>query len=201
MKKALIFLMLLLALDIVNSASLEGNVYDISLDKIKNVIVEIDTKPLQRIVAKGGTYEFKSIPVGSYSIRAYTPDKKLESIDNITIESDGSYNYDIFLIPELEETNQKISIWPYIIGLVILIIIVLMFLRYGKKPVKEELDKDLNYLIDIIKKEGNRATQKDLVQKTGLSEAKISLMITDLESKGAIKKIRKGRANIIILNK
>ena len=53
----------------------------------------------------------------------------------------------------------------------------------------------------LIKKEGSRMVQKDIVQKTGLSEAKISLMITDLESKGIIRKIKKGRANIIILNK
>lgn len=202
MKKVIILLVLLLVLEAVNGASLQGNVYDISLDNVKNAIVEIDTKPLQRIVAKDGTYEFKSIPVGKYQIKAYTQNKKMESFDNITIESEGSYTYDIFLIPELESSEQKSSPWKYIIILLIVIGVVSFILsKYRKKPLKEELDKDLDYLINIIKKEGNRATQKDLVHKTGLSEAKVSLMVTDLESKGIIKKIKKGRANIIILNK
>ena len=202
MKKVIILFVFLLVLEIVNSASLDGNVYDISLDKVKNAIVEINTRPLQRIVAKDGTYEFKSIPIGTYKINAYTQDRKLEASDNITIESDGVYTYDIFLIPELESEEQKSNLWEYILALLIFIsITTFIFLRTKKKSKKEELDKDLDYLVNIIKKEGNRATQKDLVQKTGLSEAKISLMITDLESKGMIKKIKKGRANIIILNK
>ncbi|MHC1584962.1 MAG: helix-turn-helix transcriptional regulator, partial [Candidatus Syntropharchaeia archaeon] len=32
-----------------------------------------------------------------------------------------------------------------------------------------------------------------------LSEAKISLMITDLENRGLVTKIKKGRGNVIIL--
>ena len=201
MKKALIFLVLLLVLETVNSASLQGNVYDISLDKVKNVIVEINTIPLQRIVAKQGSYEFSSIPPGDYQIKAYTSDKRLGTSDNITIESEGTYTYDIFLIPELEESKQKTVAWPYFV--IAIISTALIFLLFWKKRPKktEDLDKDLDYIVSIIKKEGNRATQKDLVQKTGLSEAKISLMITDLESKGIIRKIKKGRANIIILNK
>ena len=156
---------------------------------------------MQRVVANSGYYEFKSIPKGGYQIKAYTSDKKVITEENITIEEDGAYTFDIFLIPELEEKESD-TIWPYIIfPIIILIIVILLFLKY-KKPKKEEIiDKDLDYILDIIKKEDNRIIQRDLVQKTGLSEAKISLMITDLESKGLVKKIRKGRANIIILNK
>ena len=42
-------------------------------------------------------------------------------------------------------------------------------------------------------------TQKDLRKHFAMSEAKISLMITELESLKKIKKIKKGRGNIIIL--
>lgn len=202
MKKSFIFLVFLIAINTVYAASLDGYIYDIGLDKVKNSIVEINTIPLQRVVASNGFYEFKSIPKGNYQIRAYTQDKKIITEENITITEEGDYTLDLFLIPEFESKEQTI-IWPYILGLLAIAgIIILFFLKYRKKPKKEELiDKDLDYIINIIKKEGNRIIQRDLVQKTGLSEAKISLMITDLESKGIIKKIRKGRANIIILNK
>ncbi len=58
----------------------------------------------------------------------------------------------------------------------------------------------LEGVIQIIKENGGRTTQKDIRKKIPLSEAKISLMIAELEDKGIVRKIKKGRANIIILN-
>ncbi|HEY9204877.1 MAG TPA: hypothetical protein VIO58_03060 [Candidatus Methanoperedens sp.] len=66
-------------------------------------------------------------------------------------------------------------------------------------PVSEqELPQDLRNLYDLILGMGGRTTQKDLRKKMSCSEAKVSLMITDLEDRGLIKKIKKGRSNIII---
>ena len=77
--------------------------------------------------------------------------------------------------------------------------------RRHKKPESEEKIKgnedDLEQMVKIIKKEGGRTTQKDIRKQIPLSEAKISLMIAELEHKGAIEKIKKGRGNIIILKK
>ena len=53
----------------------------------------------------------------------------------------------------------------------------------------------------MIRKEGGRATQKDIRKQIPLSEAKISLMLAELEHKGVVEKIKKGRGNIIILKK
>ncbi|MBS3149146.1 hypothetical protein J4455_00425 [Candidatus Woesearchaeota archaeon] len=44
-------------------------------------------------------------------------------------------------------------------------------------------------------------TQKDIRKELKISEAKVSLILTQLESEGRIKKIKKGRGNIVILNK
>ena len=60
-------------------------------------------------------------------------------------------------------------------------------------------DDDVQSIIAIIKQQGNRTTQKDIRKQTPMSEAKVSLIITELEHKGVIEKIKKGRANIIIL--
>lgn len=69
------------------------------------------------------------------------------------------------------------------------------------KPEEKYEDGDLEQIIKIIKEEGGRATQKEIRKQIPLSEAKISLMIAELEHKGVIDKIKKGRGNIIILKK
>lgn len=83
-----------------------------------------------------------------------------------------------------------------------------------KKTAKEEnleekakydqfISVDTDYkkeVLDVIKKE-ERITQKDLRRKIPLSEAKVSLIITELYDEGSIKKIKKGRGNILVYNK
>jgi uncharacterized membrane protein len=54
-------------------------------------------------------------------------------------------------------------------------------------------------VLAFIKEEGGRVTQKDIRKKFPLSEAKISLVVTELESKELVKRIKKGRANIVVL--
>ncbi len=52
----------------------------------------------------------------------------------------------------------------------------------------KELPEDLRNLMDTILKTGGRTTQKDLRKKIAYSEAKVSLMLDDLEDRGLIKK-------------
>ena len=65
-------------------------------------------------------------------------------------------------------------------------------------PKEEKLDKELQKMLDFIKKH-KRTTQKEIRKEFFLSEGKISLMVSELEEKGLIKKIKKGRGNIIFL--
>ncbi len=62
----------------------------------------------------------------------------------------------------------------------------------------ESIPEDLCGLYNTILAMGGRVTQKELRKKMAYSEAKVSLMLDDLEDRGLIKKIRKGRSNIII---
>jgi uncharacterized membrane protein len=65
-----------------------------------------------------------------------------------------------------------------------------------KKPCqKPELDE----IVAFVRKEGGRTTQKELRSVLPYSEAKVSLMIAELESIGRLKKIKRGRGNIIVL--
>lgn len=64
---------------------------------------------------------------------------------------------------------------------------------------KHPLPADLREVIDIIRGQKGRITQKDLCSRLKCSEAKVSLMLFDLEKRELIEKFKKGRGNIVIL--
>ncbi|NJD54165.1 MAG: hypothetical protein FIB07_15025 [Candidatus Methanoperedens sp.] len=163
---------------------------------------------------------------GEEKLRINNPDdsKNLDLILFPPIDSDYEYFGNINLTGELD--TKQVDSTNYIIiflvaFIIISIIIIIIFIWKKKrtpdvpiidKPVplppeqleeKEdrnltELPDDLKELYDIILKKGGRITQKDLRKEVIYGEAKVSLMIADLEDRGLIKKIKKGRANIII---
>lgn len=61
------------------------------------------------------------------------------------------------------------------------------------------LPADLQEIMDIIRGQGGRITQKDLRSKLKYSEGKVSLMLADLERRELIEKFKRGRGNVIIL--
>ncbi|WP_424357016.1 DUF7343 domain-containing protein [Methanocella sp. MCL-LM] len=63
------------------------------------------------------------------------------------------------------------------------------------------LPPDCRDVIVILEKNGGRITQLDLRKLLPYSEAKVSLIVSDLENRGLIKKIKKGRGNVLILNR
>jgi uncharacterized membrane protein len=69
----------------------------------------------------------------------------------------------------------------------------------GPAPDIDKLPRDLKGIIEILEGLGGRMTQKDLRARLNCSEAKVSLMITDLEDRGLVHKVKKGRGNIILL--
>ena len=58
-------------------------------------------------------------------------------------------------------------------------------------------DKEYAKLLNILRQH-KRITQKEVRAEIPLSEAKISLMISEMEHKGLVEKIKKGRGNILI---
>ena len=229
MLKFRILLFLLVAIFLLNSANaatIYGTVYDLSLKKVNNARVEINTYPKQFFIAQNGSYSFNA-PNGFYTIKAQLMQKNsvLASVEeNITIRQEGDYVLDLILFPDVEEgiENPNLDIngnmidtnasknyyWILIVLLLIIVAAALYYFNRKQKKLaseetKEEKDEynDLDQVIKIIKKEGGRATQKDIRKQIPLSEAKISLMIAELEHKGLVEKIKKGRGNIIILKK
>jgi len=63
----------------------------------------------------------------------------------------------------------------------------------------QTLPDDLLEMIEIINAAGGRMTQRELRKKVQYSEAKVSLMLSDLEDRGIIRKFKKGRGNVVVL--
>ena len=218
MKPIVLFLMLLLFPNIVFSATIYGTIYDLSLDKANDVRIEINTEPKQFYISKNGSYVF-NVPDGAYSIEAKQLVGTLliaSTSENITIRDDGSYVLDLILFPSLDddletdiniidlEEKRKFNLATIlIIALIVVVAFIAFYIGRKKKKLtkKEEKheDNDLDQIVKIIKQEGGRTTQKEIRKHIPLSEAKISLMIAELEHKGIIEKIKKGRGNILIL--
>lgn len=208
MKLITLLILTLLILPSVSAAIIQGKVYDIELNRLDNIIIEINTIPGQRIVSQQGEYFF-NVPNGDYTIIAKTTIDGFIYLANeeISIIDDGEYNFDIFLFPELENipevdlglNDNKKNPFVYLVVFIIVALILFFSFKIGKnKEFKMDDDDSLNSVYNLIKKE-KRTTQKEIRKRSSLSEAKISLIITQLEEEGKIKKIRKGRSNIIIL--
>jgi len=142
-------------------------------------------------------------------------------------DSDYEYLGDINLTGELESKELDVSYFIAVIIVVLLIVLIfgaLIFYFRGKKRIMKpvipepdeipieppentakpienldrELPDDLRELYDLIMKKGGRTTQKEIRKDYKYGEAKVSLMLADLEDRGFVKKIKKGRSNIII---
>ena len=214
-------IMLLVFIMPVLAATIYGTIYDYSLNKAKDARVEINTEPKQFYISKNGSYAF-SAPNGRYIIEAkqYAGTLlKASAAENITVKDEGAYVLDLVLFPSVREEELEEDIGftdPFDEGktntaiiLTTIAIIIILFLAFYAWKIKSSSNKEkegasdeyLNKILEIIKKEGGRTTQKAIRKEIPLSEAKISLMIAELEHKGVIEKIKKGRGNIIILKK
>lgn len=221
MRKLLLVLLFLVLVDSSLAATVHGTVYDDNLDVLKDVVVEVDSVPNQRFVAKDGVYSF-TLPPGSYTLTVKHDSQVVE--EKITIEKEGDYVLDLFSFPSFEEEDDLIkeageitiddeyfkedkTKTYLVVGAIVLALagIAFYFLRSRKPEIRsgiEDIQKDeAEKYLDFIKKRGGRVTQKGIRKSFPASEAKVSLIITELEHKGKVEKIRRGRDNIIILKK
>ncbi|MBT3416896.1 hypothetical protein HON86_01615 [Candidatus Woesearchaeota archaeon] len=209
MNKIILIFVILLCIVNVQGATLHGSTYNLDFDLITNTLIEINSEPKQSMIAKEGAYTFK-LNNGNYVINAkyYSGDEIIASTqEKINIIEEGDYVLDLILFPTFDNVEADFEIdleeeTNYLIPIIITIlaISIIIALTKKKKKIIEEND-ELDDVLNLIKKEGGRITQKNIRKSLGLSEAKASLIITELEHKEIIKRIKKGRGNIIILQK
>jgi uncharacterized membrane protein len=241
MRKVLILLTIsLLLISLASAATLKGTIYDSNLDVAKDSLIEINTNPTQKFLAKEGDYLFE-VPQGEYIIKVTKG--FFSTSEQLTVSNEGEFVYDLFLLEDFseedelwqdtnlqffneieeKEKNSGYAWWRYLIAIVLILYLAYRLLKtrkkYGrlkdfrknfvkekKKTVeehKEEIASEPGYLdrtLEIIKKHDGRISQKHLRKEMlDLSEAKISLILTELEHKDKIEKVKKGRGNVIIL--
>ncbi|SDD73008.1 hypothetical protein [Natrinema hispanicum] len=63
----------------------------------------------------------------------------------------------------------------------------------------EELLTDEDRVVKLIRENGGRMKQVNIVDETGWSKSKVSMLLSDMEDEGTISKLRVGRENIISL--
>lgn len=202
------------------AATVQGTVYNWQLNPQHDSIVEVSSNPKQVLVAKEGQYSF-TIPEGKYVIKAYYKEGDAivaKAEEPLVVKGEGTFNLDLILTDvvdeeiideaddiEIDDSGLETKpIFPYVIIIILAIMVFVGLFLAWKKKIEPETgsDDELDKVLKVIKSSSGRTTQKDIRKEIPLmSEAKVSLIITDLESKGIIRKIKKGRGNIIILEK
>jgi len=191
----------------VDAAVLQGAVYTFDLSVANDSIVEINTTPNQLLVAKNGSYRF-SVPAGRFMVTAIKDELFVE--EAIAVQDDGEYVLDLILLPELsvEESlmdSDEELVLPYVpdqtfsnswvVASIVLAVVLCVGWLFSRK--KEKLPTDLGRILQIIDKAGGRIAQKDVYRSVEWSESKVSLMLDDLEARGIVYRVKKGRAKVV----
>jgi len=128
--------------------------------------------------------------------------------DDFLFDEFGDMN--VAVVAESENADAPDLTLLYIAIIAFAGVLFYIFITRNKPPaVKDEVaeknrerppaQKELDEVLDIIKNYGGRITQKDLREKLPHSEAKVSLIVAELEHIGKIKKFKKGRGNILVV--
>ncbi len=67
------------------------------------------------------------------------------------------------------------------------------------EDVDDELLTDQDRIVHLLRENGGRMKQADIVDETGWSKSKVSMVLSDMEDEDAVAKLRLGRENVIDL--
>jgi len=217
-RTALLLLVLLCAMPCAGASALvHGTVYQWdTLEPLPNVVIEVNTTPHQVMVSTTGTYSLL-LDNGTYTIEAsYIVGGMpvLRDSEVITVRGDGDYVLDLLLFPpediapEFPEVEQEEDVLPWVLlviaGAAFLVLYVMLnrtSVRMAKVPPPHAFPDDISKALDIIERAGGRITQKELRAKLGSSEAKVSLLVSEMEHRELVEKVKVGRGNVIYLRR
>ncbi len=215
------FIFLFFALCVVSAYNLYGEIYSANnFESLENVVIEISGTSSAKIVASNN-YSIE-LPVGNYTIEAYYLENGklvLYSKDEVYISSDSKYDLILFHPSEFETviySGEEIDLFdvpkkkiaPVLCYIALIILGVIVFLAGhllskggGEEEEGEEkrkgMDEDGKAVLRILKENEGRMEQKELREVLKWTESKTSLVVGELEALGYVKRIKKGRKNII----
>src|SRR3989338_8604418 len=100
---AILLFLFLISSTLVVATTLKGTIYNLDLDPEPDVLVEINTLPEQRFLARDGTYSFE-VSSGTYTLTAQKENTFIT--EEVQILAEGTYVYDLFLLPEFSEEED-----------------------------------------------------------------------------------------------
>ncbi len=202
-----------------------------TLEPLPDVVIEANTTPHQMMVSKTGTYSLLLENGTYEMEFSYIVDgiPTLGASERIAVRSNGDYVLDVLLFPlnestpefsEMSEDSEDGFAW-IALPVAALLLCLMLYAAYAKgwlavrraplrKGVHEDdtlgegvssLPDDLTQALEIIEQAGGRITQRELRKKLGGSEAKVSLLISELVHRGLVEKVKVGRGNVIYLKK
>lgn len=208
-------IVLLLLFNTQYCAFVSGNIYTQNFQPSNHTILKIEGKFSYWLLSDKPNFSL-FLPQGEYTISAKGLDEKgneLSEIEEKIIIGETDQKLDLLL-------KQKFDWSGIFIGVFVLLSIISFFLITKKtttqkqnieiesKPVEQfedssmyVMDQDAKKVIELLKSMENRSTQKELKEFSKFSDAKLSLILTELEQQGYIKKFKSGRANVIRLLK
>lgn len=210
------FVFFIFALCIVSAYTLYGDIYSANtFENLENVIVEISGASSAKLVASNN-YSI-SLPAGDYIVEAYYIEggkTVLYSRDEVELTNDIKYDLILFYQSEFEtvpdvgikdvffevpiKQNTAICYVALIIAGILVFILGHLLERSRKDEERAtEIDKDGESVLKILKENEGRMEQKELREILKWTESKTSLVIAELEAIGYVKKIKRGRKNII----
>ncbi|MBN2478319.1 hypothetical protein JXB01_03455 [Candidatus Micrarchaeota archaeon] len=211
---------LLFILTFLHATTIEGKIINSdTFETMDNVIIKIsgDTT-FQSVFSKG--YNISAEP-GEYLLEArYYEDGEIKySTKEQVLLKGEKVKYDLVLFPEsfTGEYDLEEEEYPEIEGETDLFVVYVLgaaavaifigLLYLGGRPKKQEtetgqnepMDEDCEKVIRVLKEQEGRMLQKELREVLNFSEPKMSIIMTELEALGRIKRIKKGREKIVKL--
>lgn len=194
-----VWLMLLaISASLCSAAYVYGDIYQQDLQKLNQTVVRIEGDFSYQVVTEKANYSV-FLPEGNYVITAASHDGSHAVREEISV---GPEDQKLDLV--LKETSNDITLY---LGVLFLLGAAFVWSNHYwrakqqtqqlQKPAKYVLDEDAEQVLKILDSFEGRATQKELREALRFSDSKLSLILTELENVGKIKKFKSGRANVV----
>lgn len=198
MRPSLVVLSLLLVASLSHASFVYGDIYENNLEKLNKTVISVEGGFSYQLVTDKANYSI-FLPEGEYTISASATDgsgSALRAEERVKVGPEDQ-RMDLVLKPMMDIGQ---------LGLLVAFLLVVMVSIWSNrhrlmKPKPQakpaELDGDAKSVLKLLDGFEGRATQKELKEALRFSDAKLSLILTELEHLGKIKKFKRGRANII----
>ncbi len=184
-----------------SAAYVYGDIYQENLQKLNKTVVRVDGDFSYQLVTEKANYSI-FLPEGEYVISASSNEGGIHNLVQETIIV-GPQDQKLDLV--LKKANNDILLY---VGILVLLAAAFIWSNHywrakkskpqeEQKPGKYILDEDAGQVLKILDSFEGRATQKELREALKFSDSKLSLILTELENVGKIKKFKRGITNVV----